>query len=388
MKNYKIIDVEATTFQQGHPHSQRNRLCLYGIGSNGDYRSYPIEYSLSYPYGAVLLDIREQLLKSRLLVGINIKYDLEWGYYYGLEIPVDVLIWDCSIAHYIFTGQRHPYPSMNDLCEYFGIPKKEDKIAEYWANGIDTPDINFNELVEYNINDLKRTESIFLKQLEEIPKDLWKLILNSSKDSHVTSEIEFAGIKFDKEKSIDKGNKITSKISEIDRNLSELVCNFSINWNSGDHISAILYGGIVKSVEKEIYEFVYKDLRKGSKLKERKVIKEYSFPRLVEPLPRSELLKEGFFSTDIKTLELLQRQKLSPKAKEIINLLLERTRLETEVSKYYFGIPKLMENMDWPDGYIHPQFNHVRTLTGRLSGTKPNPQNIPEEVRECLVSRY
>lgn len=385
MKNYKIIDVEATIHEKGNPHSELNRLCIYGIGSRGSYNSYPIEYSLDHPYGPILLDIKEQLQQTKLLVGINVKYDLGWGYYYGLEVPDDVLIWDCSIAHYIFTGQTHTYPSMNDLCEIHGIPPKEDKIAKYWEDGIDTPDINLTELIEYNINDLKRTEHIFFSQLKQIPKSLWPLIFNSGKDSQVTAEMEYNGIKYDVEKSKKRGEELTETIQQLDRDLSELVGDLRINWNSGDHISAVLYGGVVKFTEKEDYEFFYADSRKGSRTKSRTVERKVIFPQLVKPLPRSELKKAGYYSTDVKTLSML---KATGKVKKIISLLIKRSALEKEVSTYFFGIPKLIELMAWPDNYIHPQFNHTRTLTSRLSGTKPNPQNIPDSVRECLISRF
>jgi len=45
-----------------------------------------------------------------------------------------------------------------------------------------------------------------------------------------------------------------------------------------------------------------------------------------------------------------------------------------------------------PDGFIHHQLNNCATVTGRLSGSKPNMQNIPRDgtsrVKEMFVSRF
>jgi len=382
---YQVIDTEATTFEKGHPYSEPNRLCVFGIGANDDFVSYPIEHSLDYPYGPNLRLVQERLSRSKMVVGLNIKYDFGWSWCYDLVLDDNILVWDCAVAEYISSGQLHTYPSMNDLCDKYGIPQKEDLVSKYWDAGINTPDIPLGEVQEYNINDLKRTEQIFKCQLGDIPKELHKLILNSSKDSLVTSEMEFNGIKYDVETSIKEGGEILRRIEALDQILCGIINFQHINWNSGDHISAVLYGGVVKYSIRESFTFVYKDQKKSPVEKQRWKECLQEFPRLVEPLPRTELKKVGFFSTDVKTLAKL---KAKGTTKEIINLLLERSVLEKEVSTYFHGIPKLIEEMRWSTNIIHPNFNHCVTRTSRLSGSRPNPQNIPESVRKCLISRY
>jgi len=117
-----------------------------------------------------------------------------------------------------------------------------------------------------------------------------------------------------------------------DSDLRKAIENF--NWNSGDHISALLYGGILKYDDTETYTFQYKDGRSAEKT--RKVTKEVPLARLVTPLKGTELKKPGYWQTDADTL-----RKLNAKgdAATVISSLLTRSKLDKQVGTYYHGIP-------------------------------------------------
>jgi DNA polymerase-1 len=114
---------------------------------------------------------------------------------------------------------------------------------------------------------------------------------------------------------------------------------------------------------------------------------EFSIPfkRLVVPLKGTELLKEGYYSTDEKTLKSLRS---SNKAKSIIELLLKRTTLEKRLSTYYRGVVNLINELNWKKGVIHGQLNQCVTRTGRLSSSKPNLQNFDGEIKSLFTSRF
>jgi DNA polymerase-1 len=104
----------------------------------------------------------------------------------------------------------------------------------------------------------------------------------------------------------------------------------------------------------------------------------------VNPLPKSELLKEGKFATDEATLRKLK----GPAAKKYVSVLLKYAELEKLIGTYYEGIPKLNKEMHWPKGMIHGQFNQVVAKTGRLSSSKPNLQNFAGDVEDIFITRH
>jgi len=61
----------------------------------------------------------------------------------------------------------------------------------------------------------------------------------------------------------------------------------------------------------------------------------------------------------------------------------------------YRSVQKLMGTYIGPflevgaiQGTIHPKMNMVRTITGRLSSSAPNGQNMPPEARNCFISEH
>lgn len=385
---YLVLDVEttgATNDTFGNPFTADNRLVYFG-GWSGSYWDFPIIYG-NVPYGHSINQINRGIHGAELLVGFNIKFDLHWLRRYScLDWSNLPDIWDCQLAHFILTGQTAPYPSLSDVCEYYGIEGKLDVVkTEYWNKGIDTDQIPEDVLREYLKQDVMVTQQIFELQKQELQKNpqLKRLIWYNCQDLKITAEMEWNGIKYDIKKSMEKGDFLEKRISEIDRSLSGLFPALDINWNSDNHLSAILYGGSLSFPVKESYVFTYKDGRTAEKV--RNAAKLIEFTRLVNPIKGTELKKEGFWSVSEKVLRKL---KVSGTAKLIVDGVLERATLETKRNRYYHGFPILYEKMGWEDEILHTNLNHVVAATGRLSSTKPNIQNMEEEMRECVVTRF
>jgi DNA polymerase-1 len=118
-----------------------------------------------------------------------------------------------------------------------------------------------------------------------------------------------------------------------------------------------------------------------------RAVREIQLPTLITPLKEHKLKKEGYYATNVDALTKAYKR-ANKKTKEIIDLLLTRAKIEKLKSSYLEGIPKLYNAMGWINGYIHGQFNHIVVATGRLASAKPNQQNIPEEARGYLESRF
>lgn len=380
-----FFDVEttgATNESYGHPFDPRNKLCMLGFRASDGVYLVPIEMG-DLPVGKGLADFNSRG-KEFCFVGFNIKFDLHWIRRYGLNLPTQ--IWDCQYAQYCIWRQERTYPSLDQALEYWGFPKKLDKVkTEYWDKGIDTDQVPLPMLEEYLAGDLERTQWVYEAQLNYVADkpELYKLIVLGNEDILVTQEMEWNGFYYDNEASIAKGKEIEVEISEIDHELSSFVPNVPADWNSNDFVSAVLYGGVVKESYRESYERV---LKSGEvKPKERWSIREHQLPALVKPVKGSELAKEGFYSTNEDSLRKLKGNK---KVQRIVELLLHRAKIEKLMSTYYFGFPKLYEKKNWENNFYHPNLNHVVARTGRLSSTTPNGQNIPDMIRKLMVSRY
>lgn len=380
-----ILDVETTISNKGNPFDETNKLCYVGLlGSTP--RTISIEYG-DEPYRHKLDEIQKEIDESEILVGFNIKFDLHWLRKYGINF-VGKRIWDCQLVHFVLTGQQYPYPSLNSVSAYYDLGSKLDVVAtEYWSNKIDTPNIPKDILEEYLIGDLQLTQKVYEKQLEEFAssaKTMQRLISLHNQDLLILQEMEYNGLLFDEKQSNVLAEELQEQIKKIDNILFEYHSLVDFNPNSTEHLSAFLYGGIIKVKRRETIGLFKTGTRKGQ-AKERWVLHEITFDRLVNPLKGSELEKEGFFSTDEQTLKSLKGNK---KAKEVIELLLHRAVLEKRLSTYYKGLVDLRKEMNWHEGRLHGQLNQCVARTGRLSSSKPNLQNFDGEIKTLFRSRY
>lgn len=373
-----MLDVETTIFQKGNPFAKRNALCYVGTYSQGTHN----ECDLSG-----LIDVQRQLDESSLLVGFNIKFDLHWLRRYGLTFK-DKGVWDCQFVHFILQAQRDPYPSLDGVCAHYSIPGKFGHIAEnYWLKGIDTPDIPVKEITEYLSQDVRCTWEVYQRQKVEVDKNplLRNLIKLHMDDLLVLQEMEFNGLKFNTEVCLQEKEKVEKRLEEIDKQLSSRYPNTPLNWDSGDDVSAYLFGGVVTEEKREPNGVFVSGQKKGL-MRFKKVVLEHNLTRLLDPIQGSELAKAdkekgtGPWSTAEDVLK---------QCKQIveIKLLLERAAL-SKLLDYLAGWPSLIVEKDWKANEVHGQFNQVRARTGRLSSSSPNLQNLPDPVLKLVETRY
>lgn len=377
-----VLDVETTISNRGNVFDQTNKLCMVGLQGHG---LFDIEYG-DEPYGDKLDKIQKYIDDADVLVGFNIKFDLHWLARYGIKFA-DKRIWDCQVVQFILEGQNNPYPSLNGVAESYGLETKLDIVSQdYWKNGIDTPDIPKEILSDYLQQDLVVTEQVFLEQVKALrdqPK-LRKLCALHNADLLGLQEMEFNGLLFNQEWSETLGKELDETISKIDGHLYDYHNLPDFNPNSNDHVSTLLYGGTIKyRVQEE--DGVFKTGARKGQTKMKWVDKELELPRLVTPLKGTELKKEGYWSTDEKTLRSLKGRKSSM---EVVELLLHRSELNKRMTTYYQGLPNLINEMNWEKGKIYGSLNQCVARTGRLSSSKPNLQNFDSEIKGLFYSRY
>lgn len=376
------FDFETTTHNSGNPFDERNfAVCLaYQVNKSPPECEYFEDYAeLPHTY-----DAYPTVPEASLYVLFNAKFDLHWYRKYTGKVPAPV--WDCQLAEFYLSGFKNRFPSLDETAERYGLGKKIDTIKlEYWDKGIGTEFIPRDVLTPYAKLDVSLTYLIYLTQLELFQSNpkLLKSFRIACEDLLVLQEMEWNGLKFDKELCTQRANEISKELQQIDAQLSSVYPDVPINFGSGDQLSAFLYGGSIKE-ERRVQIGVYKTGAKQGEPRCRVEIIEHQLPQLCKPLPRSELAKPGVFATDDGTLRKLK----GPAARKYVTLLLKHAELSKLLGTYYNGIPKLNETMHWPENTLHGQFNQCIAATSRLSSSKPNLQNFSGDCEDIFYSRY
>jgi DNA polymerase-1 len=154
------------------------------------------------------------------------------------------------------------------------------------------------------------------------------------------AKIELQGVFVDQESFAQMEKEYSEKIQTLEQQIHQITENSELNINSPHQIGQIL-------VEK----FGVKDIKKSAKTDK--------------------------YLTDSETLEQVQH----PLAK----MILEYRNLSKMYSTYIVGFQK---HINPYDGRIHTTFQNALTVTGRLSSTGPNLQNIPNRSAEGRKIRH
>ena len=372
--NLLSLDVETTISNKGNPYDSTNRLICYSYHCDDDCGA--LQWTNRTP--TKLLNL---IAWSDLILGFNFKFDAHWLTKHGISFQ-GKKIWDVQIAEFILSCQTNRFPSLNDTCIKYGIPVKEDIVkTQYWDKGIDTADIPWEILSSYAAHDASITLQCYHAQIKLMTPQQIKLCQLQCQDMMILMEMEQNGLPFDEELCQLRAVELDDKISTINTELTQIYPTVPINFGSNDHLSAFLYGGVVKEDGKEHIGF-FKSGVKAGQPKYKNIVIEHQLPRLYQPLKGSEMAKEGNFATDEGTLRKLKGKK------GVLDRILELSKLEKLNGTYYRGLTKLREEMHWEKGILHGQFNQTTAISGRLSSSKPNLQNFATELQDIFISRY
>ena len=143
-----------------------NRLVSIGykwLVSNVGYDCY--YHSTEPPTQTAAEEFQLALNHADVLVGQNIKFDLQWIRECGFTYDGD--IYDTMVAEYILSKARRWPLGLAALAGKYGVTQKEtDLVSPYLESGKTFYDIPWEIVREYGIADVKATEEIALKQLD------------------------------------------------------------------------------------------------------------------------------------------------------------------------------------------------------------------------------
>lgn len=389
MKNYGrilVLDVESTI--NSHPMTEGSKCCGIGILDNEQLYAFKIEHG-EEPFGDDIAKVTSHLASCDVLVLFNGKFDLHWLRRYGVVLPDGLKVWDCQLFEFVGSNQQWKYPSLDESFLRRGLSgvEKYKVIEEYWDQGVDTPDLPW-EMVEKRVTtDVQLTRTLFDAQYQEYlswPKNKRNLFRLHCEDLLVLEDIEYNGFAFDTERSEQAAREVCLQLEQVDSAIKTIAGESEINLNSPDQRSVILYGGKIVFDEK-IPDGVFKSGKREGQIRHRWVSREVLFPRLIEPLDGTGLGKEGYWSTDQETLPYLRAK---GRGKKVLGLMQDRATLNTKLSRYLLGLPKLIRLNKWPPNMLYGSINQCVAVTGRTSSSKPNLQNMDSKLKHLFPSRF
>ena len=289
----------------------------------------------------------ESILASNEIkkLGYNLKDDYIALRPYGIKL--ENVYFDITIAEYLIDSMSSTSYECSAIAMKY-LTKKVKTKEELLGKGVKAKkyqDLDFEELsshISKIIDTVKNVIPIMEENLKESNMDglLYHIEMPLVE---VLADMEYEGIKVDKEK------------------LNELGLQFK---------------EIIKKLESEIYEISGEKFNINSQ----KQLGVILFEKL--GLPIIKKTKTGY-STNAEVLDKLKDQ--SP----IINKIIEYRQIVKLNSTYVEGLLSIINPID---GRIHSSFNQTITTTGRISSTEPNLQNIPvklemgRNIRKVFIS--
>jgi DNA polymerase-1 len=285
--------------------------------------------------------------ESKIWIGQNIKYDLLVLKWYGIEIKGKVF--DTMLAHYVIESEGRR--NMNLLsAQYLGyLPVSiEELIGKKGKNQVTMRDVEVEKVKEYAVEDaditfqLKHIFTPFLKakEVEKVFEQVESPLLK------VLTDMEFEGVNIDTD-----FLNLYSKELEIEA----ARCEESVYEQAGIRFNL--------ASPKQLGEVLFVKMQLGEKIKK---------------------TKGGQYATGEDVL--LKLAKENPIVENILNFR-ELTKLK---STYVDALPQLINKRT---SRVHTCYGQTIAVTGRLSSTNPNLQNIPirtergREIRKAFVPR-
>lgn len=389
-----VLDFETSIYNNGNPFDSRNFAVTYSHYDGVDM------HHARYDEPDFKSHLKDVVSVCTLLVGCNVKFDLHWLRNLGVTLPAKCRVFDVQLCEFILSGQTNSFASLNSLAELYSLPTKLDEVASYWEKGISTEDIPSDVVEEYNNYDVELTYQVYLKQLEDprMTGALKKLTLLQGADLLVLQEMEYNGIKFDKESALQEAKTLKKELNVIKKELTKLLG--PINFNSGEQLSVVLFGGAYEVEIRHDEERVYKSGPRKGETYTRSILDSVSVIECLgffKPNPKDELAKTKgkpdnelfpgtrYYSTASDVLGQLPAR--TNVQKVVLAKLARMAYIEKLVGTYLEAFPSRLEEKQWGD-YLHGQYNQCIARTGRLSSSSPNMQNAPAELDKYLVSRY
>jgi len=227
---------------------------------------------------------------------------------------------------------------MQPITDLIGTGKKQITMAQ-------VPIVQAGRYACADVDMTHRLVTVLEPELRE--KQLWPLFTEVEMPLvPVLAEMEMKGVKLDVAYLGEMSRQLQGQLGDLEREIQDMV-GYSFNVNSTQQLSDALFTKLGLSAQ------------------------------------GVQKTKSGHYSTAANVLEKLKGQH------PVIELILEQRELAKLKSTYVDALPQLVNERT---GRVHTSYNQTGTVTGRISSSDPNLQNIPirtevgREVRRAFVA--
>ena len=161
------LDIE-NTFTKGKsmPYNGNNILVAVGYLTIGGEQNYLCFYHAEEPPTKNNINILQDVLhRTTLLIGHNIKYDLQWLIACGFTYEGEV--WDTMGVEYLLARGLNREISLSASCKRRNVSEKKSHIFEEFikaGKGVD--EIPYDKLTEYGVQDVKSAYELAFAQAD------------------------------------------------------------------------------------------------------------------------------------------------------------------------------------------------------------------------------
>ena len=269
-------------------------------------------------------------------VGHNIKFDIQMLRHEGVEVRG--FLWDTMIMHYLLDPDgRH---SLNHLSQtLLGYqPIEIESLIGRGTKQLTMDRVAVELVAPYCAEDADVTLQLFDNLLPRLEKDGAKELYKTIEEPLIKTlaDMEREGVRVDSNQLAAYAEELNAQMATLEEQIRALAGEPTLNVNSSRQLGVVLF----------------------EKLR-------------IDPKPKKTKTKQ--YSTEEEYLVFLsERHPIVPK-------ILEYRGIKKLLSTYVEALPLLINPAT---GHIHTSYNQAVAVTGRLSSTNPNLQNIP--VRDEL----
>ena len=445
------LDVENTVTKRDgkihmDPFEPDNTLVMVGmLTDQGQCLTFPFDHADRPNQDDYYERVQMLLDEATVLICHNAAHDLLWLWESGFKY--DGPVFDTMLAEYVLQrGQKEPL-SLEACAERYELDtKKQDTLKEYFAKGVSTRDIPYNELCDYLVADLEATQQLADKQMLRLNRQddagLMGTVDLTNQVAVCLSRIYQRGFAVDLSVLDTVREEFEQERDDLERDLQahvrRLMGDTPINLNSPEQLSWVVYSRKVvdkpywgNAIDPYMHEADFRSLIAGGtermyKTKAtqcrdcngtgqiRKVKKDgtpFARPHSCKACNASGFLlvnlqavaglkfkppgpkwasANGFSTSkqNLETLEKAARVKGMTDAVDFLSKVRRLSAVDTYLSSFVDGIRIHTKQ----DGKLHVRLTQHMTSTGRFSGRDPNMQNMPRggtfPVKKVFVSRF
>jgi uracil-DNA glycosylase family 4 len=380
-----------------YPESERTKICCIGFSDRSGYGCAIPLYHRETPYngneiGTIVKFLRWLFSNEDLVFSAhNSKFELKW-LRRQLDITCETMAWDSMLMHYLAITEEGSTHGLKDLAwtetDMGGYDDALDKVKPKGQDEGNYDLIPWDILKVYLADDCDAEYRLLEKWEPVIRGDkrlnwLWENIMRPG--YYTLLDIESNGVHVDLEwlKTLEKAygeelHRIQDKLHQYPEVL-EIERENMDKWVERCQIGQIKKANRTDEQQRKFEVYKRFDPSKGGikfNFGSPTQLGELLFNRLgLETIVYTDT---GNFSTNDESLIYMQGQH------PIIDTLKEFKKVNHLNNSFVTGLRVFLDT----DGFIHPNYNLHGTVTGRLSSSDPNAQQLPRKSNNIFSFQY